>query len=369
MTTPDKYAASGVDEPREQAALASMLSAFSRTYSLRSGSGSPNTEDDHFGSLINITKDIALAISTDGVGTKLLIAQDTCRYREIAHDLIANNVNDILCMGAEPVAFVDYIGLDVADEQFLTEFAEGLADAAVEARVSIVGGEIAQIGTMLNPAHRSPRFDVVGTAVGLCSIGDGDTWPAGLSRRNVGEGSCLIALPSSGLHSNGFSLARSALLDEGGLDLFEPVESLGSKALFEHLLVPTRIYVKQVLPLLKKGLLQGVANISGGGLLTISRLNPTASFVVDSVPEPSPIFQLIQNSGRLTNVEMCSTFNMGLGFVLAVDQSNVAEVQSMLEQIQEPFFVIGRVTNDLPPGTVDVPPLKIRGKGHRFESR
>lgn len=362
----DKYAASGVDEPREQAALQSMLKAFSRTYDIRSGAGSPMTEEDHFGSLIEITSDMALAVATDGVGTKLLIAQETGRYREIAKDLIANNVNDIICMGAEPIAFVDYIGLDVADEKFLVEFSEGLSDAALEAKVSIVGGEIAQIGVMLNSEHRSPRFDVVGTAIGFCSPATGGKWPKALSRKQVVAGSQLIALPSSGLHSNGFSLARKVLLDDAGYDLSETVSSLGEGSLAEHLLEPTAIYVRAIMPLLRDELVLGVANISGGGLLTVSRLNPKASFKIESLPTPPPIFEFIRDTGNLSEIDMHSTFNMGLGMVLAVAPEKVIEVERTLKETGTECWRIGEVVEGSA-GQIDVIPAGIVGRGHTFE--
>ncbi len=232
-----------------------MLSAFSRTLNVRQDVGAAVSEKDHFGSLIRLPAGMALAISTDGVGTKLLVAQQAKQFREVAQDLVANNVNDILCMGATPVALVDYIGIDVAEEEFLVQFASALADAALEAGVAVVGGEIAQIGEMLNPSHGTPRFDLIATAVGLCRLVgrySGGEWPKALDRKNVKVGDFLISLPSSGLHSNGYSLARRVLLSEARLSLDSaPVELCGA-TLVDALLEPTRIYVKTVLPALMK---------------------------------------------------------------------------------------------------------------------
>jgi phosphoribosylformylglycinamidine cyclo-ligase len=346
-----------------------MLRAFARTLQARSGVGSVLGEEDHFGSLIRLPAGLGLAIATDGVGTKLLIAQELRRYREVAADLVANNVNDILCMGASPVALVDYIGIDTADEHFLAEFSAALADAACEAGVAVVGGEIAQIGEMLDARLPSPRFDVVATAVGICSLARGDDgeWPRALDRSNVQPGDILVGLPSSGLHSNGFSLARRVLLTEAGLALDSSPPELAGISLGEALLTPTKIYVKALLPLLKRGLISGLANISGGGLLTVSRLNPKAGFEISSLPEPHPIFDLIRMHGKLQPAEMLSTFNMGLGMVMAVRPENVDPVTSILSSGGEKPILVGRVIAPSKSGEILIPSLRIRGMGHDFE--
>jgi len=370
MVGTTRYAASGVDEPREQRALASMLRAFARTLAVRSGVGSIVAESDHFGSLIRLPANLGLAIATDGVGTKLLIAQELHRYREIAQDLVANNVNDILCMGATPIALVDYIGIDVADEEFLVQFSSSLADAACNAGVAVVGGEIAQIREMLDSHFTGPRFDVVATAIGLCSLADTTVpseWPRALDRGNVKPGNLLLGLPSSGLHSNGFSLARRVLLSEAGLRLDTKPPELSGATLGDALLVPTRLYVKAVLPLLMKGLISGLANISGGGLLTVSRLNPKVGFEISKLPAPHPIFELIRAHGNLEPAEMLSTFNMGLGMVLAVPPDNLDTVTAILVEGGEKPLIVGRVIPASVPGEVVIPSLQIRGVGHEFE--
>lgn len=370
MSTTRRYAASGVDEPREQQALAGMLRNFARTVGVRTGVGSAIAETDHFGSLIRLAGNLGLAITTDGVGTKLMLAQQLRRYKEIAHDLVANNVNDVLCMGATPVSLVDYIGIDVADERFLEEFSSALADAALAAHVAIVGGEIAQIGGMLNPNHGSPRFELVATAVGICKLSDEETegnWPKALDRNNVKPGDVLIGLRSSGLHSNGYSLARRVLLTEAGLHLESTPPALGGATLADALLTPTRIYVDALLPLLQAGLATGIANISGGGFLTISRLNPRVGFEITEVPEPQPIFDLIRVSGNLGPGEMLSTFNMGLGMVIAVAPNNVDRAKQLLTQNDEKATIIGRVVPPKRLGEVIVRPAGVRGAGHEFE--
>jgi phosphoribosylformylglycinamidine cyclo-ligase len=332
--------------------------------------GSVLAEADHFGSLVRLPAGLGLAICTDGVGTKLLIAQQLRRYGEIAQDLVANNVNDILCMGASPIALVDYIGIDVADEEFLTQFSSSLANAACEAGVAVVGGEIAQIGEMLDSRFPGPRFDVVATAVGLCRIANGTPdpeWPSALDRGDVKPGNLLVGLPSSGLHSNGFSLARRVLLTEARLQLDSMPPELSGVTLADALLVPTRLYVKPVLPLLMRGLISGLANISGGGLLTVSRLNPNAGFEISNLPQPAPIFDLIRAHGKLEPAEMLSTFNMGLGMVMAVPQEHVDAVMTALVESGEAPLVIGRVMPPTVSGEVIIPSMRIRGVGHEFE--
>jgi phosphoribosylformylglycinamidine cyclo-ligase len=364
------YAASGVDEPREQAALKRMRTHFARTLGIRSGVGRAIADPDHFGSLIDLGAGQGLAISTDGVGTKLMIAQQMKRYHDVAVDLVANNVNDILCMGAEPVAIVDYIGIDTADEKFLEEFADSFSSAAQEAGVSIVGGEIAQIPEMLNPGHGSPRFDLVATAVGMCRLNDAaaGAMPVALNRSSVQPGQILLGLASSGVHSNGLSLARKVLFEHGKLNPENQAAELGGKSLGLTLLTATRIYVKAVLPLLRAQLVEGVANISGGGLLTIARLNPAVSYEITSLPEPQPIFGLIAKTGKLPMSEMCSTFNMGLGMVVSVKPEKLPRAMAALKESGETPITIGRVIeNEASAGMVKVPGLKLIGRGDKFE--
>jgi phosphoribosylformylglycinamidine cyclo-ligase len=361
------YAQSGVDEPREQAAVARMRQQFARTFGARRGVGEAISDPDNFGSLIKLAGGLGLAISTDGVGTKLMIAQQLRSYREVAYDLVANNVNDVLCMGAEPVGIVDYIGIDVADERFLDEFAAAFSDASIEAGVAVVGGEIAQIGEMLNASHPSPRFDLVATAVGLCRL-SAETegpHPVALNRAGVQPGQILIGLASSGIHSNGLSLARRAVA-AGGYALDAAVAALGGRTVGSVLLEPTRLYGRIVLPLLQRGLLRGLANISGGGLLTLARLNPQRSFRVTHLPAAPPIFGFLQEAGRLPARTMFSTFNMGVGMVMAVDQADAHAVLAHLESLGETAMVVGEV-GDRTPGEVEVVPARLTGRHDRFE--
>ena len=363
------YAASGVDEAREQSILGNMRKSFARTLDLRNGFGRPIADHDHFGSLISLGSAGALAISTDGVGTKLVVAQQMKSYREVSHDLVANNVNDIICMGAEPVGIVDYIGIDIADQVFLEEFADAFSNACVESRVSVLGGEIAQIGEMLNPSHVAPRFDIVATAVGLCRLSPQDEgdFPVALSRANVRSGQVLIGLQSSGIHSNGLSLARRVLFEHGGLSLFDEPPTLQGTKIGTSLLTPTRIYVNSVMPLLRAGLVSGIANISGGGFLTIARLQPDLSFEITALPEPSPIFRLIAETAPLPRTEMYSTFNMGLGMVLAVEEKDVPLVCDLLIAGGEVPMRIGHVVeNTDSAGTISIPGLGLLGRRDTF---
>jgi phosphoribosylformylglycinamidine cyclo-ligase len=232
------YAAAGVDEEREQSAFAAVMRPWlektriaNPDVRVASGIGS-----GHFASVLSFAGGPSIALTTDGVGTKILLARAAGRYESVGIDCVANNVNDLICVGADPVALVDYVALDAIDEAVLVELARGLFLGADLAGVAIVGGEIAQIGSLLATREAAggggaPVFDLVGTAVGVLPAGR-----AVLDGGEVQAGDVVVGLRSSGLHSNGYSLARHALFEVGGL-------SLDEGGLADLLLEPTRVYV------------------------------------------------------------------------------------------------------------------------------
>ena len=363
-----RYAEAGVDEPREQDALQRMLPFLRETYKFRKGLGRPCMESGHFANVLDLGKHLGLAITTDGVGTKVLLAEVPEDYFGLAFDCVANNVNDLLCIGAEPIALVDYIGLDIADEALLTEVARGLRDASLVSGISIPGGEIAQVRDLLKSHGDARAFDIVGTAIGLTSLDPSrDDLPQTLDTNLVVAGDAVIGIASSGLHSNGYSLARHALFERGGYHPNDAPPELDGRTLKQALLTPTTIYVPQLLPLLKQlGIIKGVANISGGGLLCLTRLSKSYSFKIHNLPETPRIFSLIQKSGQLSDSDMYAAFNMGTGMVVVAAQSYVESIISHIKATGTSAEVIGTVSAALNPGEILLETVGLLGQGERF---
>lgn len=274
------------------------------------------TEFGQYASVLQVADDLAIAISTDGVGSKTLVASALDRYDTIGFDCVAMNVNDILCVGARPIAMVDYLGVHTLDPRRTDEVLKGLGAAAKEASIAIPGGELAQLPEVIGSDGRSPgdekAFDLVGTCIGTVRpdeivLGD-----------DIGPGDSIIGLASSGIHSNGLTLARRVLLDGANHTLTEYSGELGC-TLGEELLRPTEIYVRAVEALWEAGVHpHGLAHITSDGLANLCRLSEEVRFVIERLPEPQPIFQLIRSAGNVDDAEMYRVFNMGTGFVAIV---------------------------------------------------
>ncbi|MGI6686511.1 MAG: phosphoribosylformylglycinamidine cyclo-ligase [Bacillota bacterium] len=274
-----------------------------------------------------------LVSGTDGVGTKLKIAISTGIHHTIGIDAVAMCVNDILVQGAEPLFFLDYLAVGKLDPVKVADIVKGVAEGCLQAGCALIGGETAEMPGF----YPDDEYDLAGFAVGVV---DKDRIINGSSLK---PGDIMIGLPSSGLHSNGFSLARKVLLEMAGLDLKEFVPELGS-TLGEAILKPTRIYVKDVLPLLNKYQIKGMAHITGGGLVeNLPRVFPEgvqAEINLNSWEAP-PVFRLIQRLGSVAEEEMYRVFNMGVGYCLMVDPADVSGILSDCPG----SFVMGRITS------------------------
>ena len=264
---PPSYAAAGVDELREQDVFARAM----RPWLARTVARSPmvtsitGLASGYFATILQLEGAPPIALSTDGVGTKILLAREANRWEPIGIDCVANNVNDLICVGAVPLALLDYVATDRIDEGVLEEIARGLYLGADLAGIAIPGGEIAQIGSMLADASGGrPMLDLVGTAIGALPPGRDPIDGSG-----VRAGDVIIGLPSSGLHSNGYSLARHVLFGAAGMKLADRVPGT-ARHLDDALLQPTRVYVAAVQALWAAGVEpRGLVNISGGGLLNL----------------------------------------------------------------------------------------------------
>jgi len=302
-----------------------------------------------YASVLKLSDELAIAICTDGVGSKTIIASMLDRYDTIGFDCIAMNVNDLICVGARPVAMVDYLGVNTLDPRRAEQILAGLAAAAKEAGIAIPGGEIAQLPEVIGSDGRSPgdatAFDLVGTCIGLVHpdellLGD-----------RIAKGDALIGIAASGLHSNGYTLARQVLLKDAGLKLDEEVRP--NTTLGEILIEPTLIYVRAFSALTEVGIsLHGLAHITGDGLLNLCRLNDTFGYAIEEFPRPPFVFDLIQEHGGLEDAEMFRVFNMGIGLVAVVTPEEAGAALTAIGSAGFSATRIGTVTDDA--GTVTI---------------
>jgi phosphoribosylformylglycinamidine cyclo-ligase len=341
----DAYAQSGVDTAAADAGVAALVGVL-RTIELgRAPRAVPLP--GHFAAVLEVAPNLGIALGTDGVGSKLIVAEQAQRYDTVGVDCVAMNVNDVVCVGAAPIAVLDYLAVERVDPGVMREIGQGLKRGAELAGVEIPGGEVAVLPELIR-GHPSPSgFDLTAACVGLVPL------DAIVSGAECQPGDVLIGLPSSGLHSNGYSLARRAL---ASVSLDERPPGLGGATVAEVLLEPTTIYVRAVLELLGSGLLvHGLAHITGGGLLNLTRLNPGVGFAIDD-PLPVPaVFDLIKQLGAVTDAEMWEVFNMGCGFCAVVPQSTAASATALLASNHPGARRIGTVTERA--GLIELPAL------------
>ncbi len=347
----DAYAAAGVDTSQADRAVDALVGVL-RKIDL----GRPSRSivpSGHYASVLRVSDDLGIAISTDGVGSKLVIAEQAGRLDTVGIDCIAMNVNDLICVGAEPIALLDYLAVEQADPIALTQIAEGLRVGAMDAGIEIPGGELAVVPELIR-GHPSPGgFDLCGTAIGTVAL---DALVLGDAIR---PGDALVGIPSSGVHSNGYTLARRVLVEDGpGLDA-RPPELLGA-SVADALLEPTVIYVRAVLDLLRSAVpVHGLAHITGGGLTNLRRLAPgRVGYAIEAPLRAPPVFGLIAELGEVPAAEMWEIFNMGCGFVAVVPDDHAGDATAILAERHPGTAPIGTVTDrpdeTLAPGGVPV---------------
>ncbi|BAA29389.1 phosphoribosylformylglycinamidine cyclo-ligase [Pyrococcus horikoshii] len=318
------YAQAGVDEEKTAKALRAIIDAARRTFKFRMNKIGEPGDIGHYSALLDF-KDFYLAITTDGVGTKILVAEAVNKFDTIGIDMIAMNVNDLICVGAEPVALVDYLAVKEPNEDVFQQIAKGLYEGAKEAGIAIVGGETAVMPDLIN------GYDLAGTAVGIV---EKDKVVTG---EKIKPDDIVIGISSSGIHSNGLTLARKLLIPKYGLDY-----EYNGKKLWEWLLEPTRIYVKPILKLINEVEVHGLAHITGGGLLNLKRLTKYG-FELE-MPPIDGIFKLIYENG-VPLEEMFRVFNMGVGFMVIVPQEEKENALQILNKYYE-SFELGKVIKE-----------------------
>ena len=329
------YARGGVDTEEAERALSRLLLELAPTQAF----GPPmDVGVGHFAAVIRVGR-LQLALTTDGVGTKSLVAQLAGRYDTLGVDCVAMNVNDLICVGATPLAMLDYIAVETADPDVFSEIGRGLAEGARLAGVSIVGGETAQVRDMIKGAADGTGIDLVGMAIGLVPEGgliDGSA---------IQPGDSVIGLASNGMHSNGYTLARRVLLHRFKIDGY--VDELGT-TIAEELLRPTRIYVPQVRALAEAEICpRALAHITGDGLLNLRRIEAAVGFEITDLPRPPAVFDLIERLGEVDRAEMRAVFNMGIGFCVIVDEADVTRALDVLKGAGVDAWRIGHTVADV----------------------
>lgn len=336
MIVSEAYKKAGVDIAAGNEAVERMKKHVKRTYR-------PEVlaELGGFGGLFSLDKskyeEPVLVSGTDGVGTKLKLAFAMDKHDTIGIDAVAMCVNDIIVQGAEPLFFLDYLACGKVVPEKIEAIVKGISEGCVQSGCALIGGETAEMPGM----YSQEEYDIAGFTVGIVDrkkMIDGST---------IAPGDVVLGFASSGIHSNGFSLVRRLLLEEAGYSLDQQLEELGGAKLGDVLLEPTRIYVKQALELISKVQVKGMAHITGGGFIeNIPRVLPegvNADIQYGSWPI-LPIFELMQKKGEITNRDMFTTFNMGIGLVIVVPAEQAEEAVRVAESLGEKAYTIGKIT-------------------------
>ncbi|WP_202318919.1 phosphoribosylformylglycinamidine cyclo-ligase [Archaeoglobus neptunius] len=303
------YAKAGVDVKEEEKAIRSLARVVKF---VRRGFGQPILTS-HYAGVIDCG-DFGIAITTDGVGSKILVAEAMRKFDTIGIDCVAMNVNDLLAIAAEPLAMVDYIAIEKPDEWIMAEIAKGLEEGCRIANITLLGGETATLPEIVR------GFDLAGTAIGIV---EKDSIITG---QKILPGDVIVAIPSSGIHSNGLTLARK-VIEQSGISY---TDKFNGKTIGEELLTPTRIYM-EVLEIVKYCSVHGLAHITGSGVMKLRRLKGDVKYVIDKPVKPHKIFRLIEELGNVDRDEMYRTFNMGMGFMVILPEEEVDKVLNLCD--------------------------------------
>ncbi len=332
----DSYAAAGVDITAGYKAVELMKKHIARTVTQNA-----SADIGGFGGLFALdltgyTNPI-LVSGTDGVGTKLKIAFLMDKHNTVGIDCVAMCVNDVICCGAKPLFFLDYIACGKNFPEKIASIVEGIAEGCVQSGSELIGGETAEMPGF----YPIDEYDLAGFSVGIVDKAKV------VDKKSMKEGDVMIAIPSSGVHSNGFSLVRK-VFDVEKCDLKSPIEALGGKSLGETLLTPTKIYVKPMLKVLDSVKVKGISHITGGGFYeNMPRSIPDGLGVVIKKEDVRvlPIFKLLQEKGNISDHDMFNTFNMGVGMSVVVDRNDVDTVLGILKEFGEDAYVIGEIVS------------------------
>jgi len=350
--TDDRYRDAGVDTDEADAGLRRLAARITGTWPKAGEFGAVKLPIGYFANIVDIGGQ-GIAITTDGIGSKAIIAHKLRRYDTVGIDCVAMNVNDLICVGAKPVSMVDYLAIDKLEAHILDELSIGLAKGAQEAGVSISGGETAQLKDMII------GFDLAGTAIGHVVL---DKILVG---QDVKDGDVVIGVESNGIHSNGLSLARRTFFQSHNYPLSHRFTEL-EQDLGAELLRPTHIYVKEALELLARvKSVKAFIHITGEGFLNLLRVEAEASFVIDALPAIPPIFSLIQKLEGVDETQMFFVFNMGIGFCAVVGEKDADLAISILSSRGKRACRIGHARVD-GKRRILIPQYGLIGEGKHF---
>ena len=302
------YAEAGVDQSRKASHIAAIVKQL--TFK-RAGPGRPLVGIGHFAGLVDFGR-YGLSLCTDGVGTKLIVASQMRKWDTVGIDCVAMNANDMICIGAEPLAFVDYFAVEKYDEEVARQVGIGLNEGARQANVSIIGGEVAILPEVIRD------FDLAGTCLGIVEK------KRIMTGKVIKPGDAIIGLSSTGIHSNGLTLARRVFKD-AGVAIDDPLPG-GSGMVGQALLEPTAIYVRPVMKILRRHRIHGITHFTGGGLTNIVRLKESVEFVFTDPLKPQPVFSAIQRLAGIDDTDMYKTFNMGMGMALVTPEDQADSI-------------------------------------------
>ena len=345
------YARAGVDQSASGSAVSALVEVLAGIQTGRPSRAALGS--GHYAAVLRLDDSRGLALACDGVGSKVIVAERLGRLDTVGIDCVAMNVNDVICVGADPIALLDYIAVEEADPAALGQIARGLRHGAEEAGVEIPGGELAVLPELIR-GHSSPRgFDLLGFCVGLVDL-DGIVTGA-----RIEPGDTLIGLPSSGIHSNGLTLARRILDD---LD-----EEVDGRTVGDLLLEPTAIYAMAIGELLASAVdVRGLAHITGDGFLNLLRLEADVGYRIDSPLTVPLVFELIAERGGIAPAELYEVFNMGCGFCCVVPPDDTEAAVELLSLRHPGAAVIGRTTTAA--GIVELPRQGLRGTREGFKA-
>jgi phosphoribosylformylglycinamidine cyclo-ligase len=335
---PLSYDSAGVQTLQVEGGLRDLAAWVTKTFDFNAAK--PLLPLGYYANVLQVTPDLGIAISTDSVGTKVLVAEEMEQYDTVGIDCIAMNANDIVCVGARPVAMVDFIAVERADPRVLGAIAKGLHEGARRAGISIPGGEVAQLGKMIRGVRDGSGFELIGTCIGTVHP------QRLLIGTDARPGDIVVGIASSGIHSNGFTLARRVLFDHARLKVTDRVPELDC-TIGEALLRPTYLYVKEAVEMIDQGLaIRAMLHITGEGFLNLPRVEAPVGFVIDALLDTPPICSVIQSRGEIDDPQMYRVFNMGVGFCVVVDPKDAARVIAIAKQHGKHAAPIGYTVAD-----------------------
>lgn len=365
MTEGASYERAGVSLEKADTFLEAMLRWVRRTEDIPGSAARMMVPNGYYASVLDCGLDVAVAMSTDGVGTKILVAEMAGDFSSVGIDCIAMNVNDLICVGASPIAMIDYLAIQDPPPEVGDQIGKSLYEGARLAGISIPGGELAQLPEMIRGIEENQGVDLAGAAFGLVNKADVDYG------QRLRPGDVLLGIASNGVHSNGFTLVRDLCFRQAGLKVTDTVAELGH-TVGEELLRPTAIYVPHLRLLRERGLAPRAAlHITGGGFLNLLRVaTDNVTFVVDQPPAMPPVFQWLQQLGNVSAAEMHRVFNMGVGMVLVVAPEHESATLEALADVAEPRLDAWRIGH-VEAGNgraVHLPRRGLIGRGSTFES-